>query len=85
MYSSKWPIRLLAGFLCVFLAMARGQGAQQDATKTIVGDQKTIGNGTVRTWLKADAKTGEPRSLGVTLTEAALSGLPGDDDPAQAG
>jgi hypothetical protein len=35
--------------------------------------------------LKADAKTGEPRSLGVTITEAALTGLPGDDDPAQAG
>ena len=69
----------------MFLALARGQSAQVDATETIVGEQREIGNGTVRTWLKVDAKTGEPRSLGVTLTEQGLAGLPGDTAPAQQG
>ena len=79
------PLGFLAGFLCLFLALERTQSAQQNATQTIVGEQKTLGNGTIRTWLKVDANTREPRSLGVTLTERALSGLPGDAGPAQQG
>ncbi len=84
MNSSKWPVALLSVSLGVFLALARGQGAQ-DGTQTFAGEQKTIGNGTVRTWLKADAKTGEPRSLGVSITETGLTGLPKDSDPPQPG
>jgi hypothetical protein len=81
----KWPIVVLAGFVCALLALERGLVAQQATTRTIVGEQKTLGNGTVRTWLKVDAKTGEPMNLGVTMTEAALTGLPGDADPPQPG
>ena len=85
MATMKWPIGVGAAILCALLTAARGETVQQDATQTIAGDQKTIGNGTVRTWLKVDAKTREPQSLGVTLTDSALAGLPGDNDPAQAG
>lgn len=52
---------------------------------TIAGDQKKIGNGAVRTWLKVDAKTREPRIIGVTITEAGLAGLPKEEDGAQTG
>src|SRR5215475_12992008 len=85
MIKLKWPIGFLVLSLCLFLTLRRSQVAQTDATKTIVGEQKNIGKGTVHTWLKVDAKTQEPRSLGVTLTESALTGLPGDNDAAQAG
>ena len=81
----RWPIGVAAAALCVFLALERSETAQVDATQTIVGEQRTIGNGTVRTWLKVDAKTREPRSLGVTLTEQGLAGLPEDTAPAQQG
>ena len=81
----RWPIGVAAAALCVFLALERSETAQVDATQTIVGEQRAIGNGTVRTWLKVDAKTREPRSLGVTLTEQGLAGLPEDTAPAQQG
>src|SRR5205823_709491 len=41
--------------------------------------------GSVRTWLKVDTKSREPRSIGVTLTESALSSLPADADAPQEG
>ena len=63
--------------------VAYGQPAQ--ALDMIAGDQKTIGDGTVRTWLKVDPKTREPRVIGVTLTEAGLAGLPQEEHPAQGG
>ncbi len=85
MNNLRWRIGLLAGVLCVFLALERSQSLQGDALQTIAGEQKSIGNGHVRAWLKVDAKTREPRSLGVTLTEQGLSGLPRDSDPAQQG
>jgi hypothetical protein len=71
--------------LVLFLSIQLIHGSETDSTKTIIGEQKNIGNGSVRTWLKVDAKTGEPRSIGVTLTESALSGLPADSDPPQEG
>jgi hypothetical protein len=82
-----WPLGSLlgAGLLCVVVSVQFSQSAQPDATQTIVGEQKNIGNGSVRSWLKVDAKTREPRSLGITLTETALTGLPGDTGPAQPG
>jgi Domain of unknown function (DUF5602) len=82
-------VRSLIGVVAAFLFLFPGpqvrQSAQTEATDTIAGAQKTIGNGTVRTWLKVDAKTREPRSLGVSLTERALTGLPAEADPAQPG
>jgi hypothetical protein len=81
----RWPIGVVAGFLCLILAPERSQGLQSDAPQTIPGEQKAIGRGSVRTWLKVDAHTREPRSLGITLTEPGLAGLPADADPAQPG
>ena len=71
--------------LVLLLSLKPGHGADGEATRLITGEQKAIGNGSVRTWLKVDGKTGEPRCIGVTLTESALSGLPGDAGPAQEG
>jgi uncharacterized protein len=81
----RWPLVLLAIFLVFVLALQLRQSAQTQAADTIVGEQKNIGNGNVRTWVKVDPKTREPLSLGVTLTERGLSGLPAENDAAQQG
>jgi len=80
-----WPIGLLAIVCCALLALERSSTAQANRLQTIAGEDRAIGNGRVRTWLAVDATTREPRSLGVTLTDQGLTGLPGDNDPAQAG
>lgn len=62
------------------------------AVQTFFGDSKKLGNGMVRSWVRLD-KAGNPTSIGVTFTEAALTGLPTDVEseaydlnlPAQAG
>ena len=74
-------------FACLLTLASGGTafGQRADGLDTIVGDQKRIGKGTVRTWVKVDSKTREPRVIGVTLTEDGLSGLPGDNDPAEEG
>ena len=81
----KWLAGLLAVFLLLFLGLQLRQSAQAEATDTIIGEQKAIGKGTVRTWLKVDMKTREPRSIGVTLTERGVTGLPAETDEAQEG
>jgi len=81
----RWVIGLLGLFLLLLLALQLRQTAETEATDTIVGEQKTIGNGSVRTWLKVDSKTREPRAIGVTQTEQGLSGLPAEADAAQQG
>lgn len=47
------------------------------ATKsgTFVGEKKPLGNGMVRSWVTLDDK-GNPLAIGVTFSEASLSGLP---------
>src|SRR5204863_1531920 len=84
MKKMSWLIAFLIIVASVSVALVLSQNPQ-DGTQTIAGDQKNIGKGTVRTWLKVDAKTREPRSLGITLSETALTGLPGDNDDAQPG
>ena len=85
----RTPFRLLraisfAGLLTLCVSeTAYAQSAE--ALVTIAGEQRSIGNGTVRTWLKVDPKTREPRVIGVTLTESGLAGLPAEGDPAQKG
>jgi uncharacterized protein len=85
MNNVRWLIGVVAIFLFLFLGFQARQSAQPGATATIAGEQKPIGNGTVRTWLKVNATTREPRSIGVTLTERALSGLPAEAGPPQEG
>ena len=72
-------------FLTLVLSVDHSHSSEIDSTKIIRGEQKNVGNGTVRTWLKVDIKTGEPRSIGITLTESALTGLPADSDAAHEG
>jgi hypothetical protein len=85
MTTRRWLIGLPAAFLCLLLALERSHSTELEAAETLVGEQKNIGNGSVRTWLKVDPKTREPRSIGVTLTEAVLSGLPADASAPQEG
>lgn len=85
MKNMRWLLGLPMIFVALFLSVELSHGAEGDSTKTIIGEQKSIGNGSIRTWLKVDANTGEPRSIGVTLTESALSGLPADADAPQQG
>lgn len=47
---------------------------------TIVGEKKTVGNGEATAWMKLD-DAGNPTSVGLTLTEGALTGLPDVNDP----
>ncbi len=75
-------MRVLAVFLMVPLLFGSST-AMAGKTRTIVGEEMPIGNGTVRTWLKINEETGVPESIGVTMTEGGLHGLPQDDDPAQ--
>ena len=83
MTKTRQLIYFVATCVMLVLSLQLCFGAQKEALDTIVGEQKPIGNGTVRTWLKVDAKTREPRVIGVTLTESGLSGLPAEADPAQ--
>lgn len=53
---------------------------EADNIKTILGDVVPFGNGTARSWVKKDA-TGAYTAVGVTLTEAAMQGLPEDVTP----
>lgn len=85
MKSVKWTTGFLTACFCLFIASEHSQGSTIHSTETIPGEQKTIGHGSIRTWLKVDSKSGEPRSIGVTLTESALSGLPADSDEPQEG
>jgi hypothetical protein len=85
MKTTRQLIGFVATLLMLFLILQLCLNAQKEALDTIAGEQKPIGKGTLRTWLKVDAKSREPRVLGVTLTESGLSGLPAEKDPAQAG
>lgn len=46
----------------------------------MLGDVIPFGNGTARSWVELDAD-GTPVSVGITLTEAAMGGLPADVTP----
>ena len=81
--------RLLSGLITAFLLLVLALEVSHQpifaaATKTIAGDEINVGNGKVRTWLQVNQATGEPSSIGVSLTESALSGLPADTDEPQA-
>jgi hypothetical protein len=84
MKRSRFLIGFLATLLILLLSVGISPTAMADSTKTIVGEQKQLGNGSVRTWLQVD-ENNQPLRLGVTLTESALSGLPGESDEPQEG
>lgn len=79
----RLPVGLLMVFLFPLLATELSHGSTLDSITTIIGEQKNIGNGSIRTWLTVDKQSKEPRSIGITLTESALSGLPADSDEPQ--
>ncbi len=71
---SKIKISLLVLLLIGFALVAAGCVGKSG---TFIGEQKTLGNGKVRSWVTLDAD-GKPSAIGVTFSESALSGLPGE-------
>ena len=49
---------------------------------TFYGESTAVGNGTARTWVVLDDK-GKPTSVGLTMSETALSGLSKDHMPVE--
>jgi hypothetical protein len=49
--------------------------AKRGAEQTFIGESKKLGNGFVRSWVKLDEEC-KPVAVGVTFSEAALTGLP---------
>jgi hypothetical protein len=49
--------------------------AKASKLAVFTGEPQPVGNGTARSWVTLD-KDGKPTAIGVTFTEAALSGLP---------
>ncbi len=45
----------------------------------VTGESKPLGNGTITSWIKI-GDDGKPQSIGITITEDALKGLPGPND-----
>lgn len=88
--SGKFLVGFLTVSLLFFVLTNYGVVAQPPkkpivtaATRTVYGEEARVGNGKVRTWVKLDNKSGEPVSIGVSMTEAALTGLPSDTDQPQ--
>lgn len=49
------------------------------AEKTVIGESIPLGNGKVTSWVKL-GDDGKPLSIGITLSEGVLDGLPGPND-----
>lgn len=85
MKTSAWLFGFVTTSMMLLPVLQSSLVAQSGSMDTIAGEEKAIGKGKVRTWLKVDAKTREPRVLGISLSDAGLMGLPGEADQAQAG
>ncbi len=76
-------IALLAVAATFTLGLMAGTAHDKSRAGTYLGPDTKLGNGVVRAWVQLDRK-GNPKSVGVTLTEEALTGLPaphGDHGP----
>lgn len=65
-------------------SLAAGAGKTSTPTKagTFLGESKPLGNGAIRSWVTLD-RNGHPAAIGVTFSEAALSGLPAGEAGAE--
>ena len=61
--------------IAVFAGCSGADAFSPSALRTSYGPSQSLGNGTARTYVTRDA-AGRPTSLGVALSEAALTGLP---------
>src|SRR5215203_1934383 len=60
----------------------KASSVSQSEEKIFFGESRKLGNGSIRSWVKLDGAC-NPRAIGVTFTEAALTGLPAE--PPQGG
>lgn len=73
-------------FLLLHSAAAQPQAGNappntdQIDSRTLLGEVVPFGDGTARSWVRLD-EAGRPSNVGITLTEAALTGLPQDVTP----
>lgn len=72
--------RFVLGFLCLSAAAVAVVTVQADngQPNRFIGDSKPLGEGKGWTWIQTD-NDGVPQTIGITMTEAALRGLPTDD------
>ncbi len=69
---------LLAGFaLSVMVGCSDSTTTTPSKAATVLGDSVVLGKGKAISWMKTD-DLGNPTSIGVTLTDSALTGLPTD-------
>ncbi len=61
-----------------------GTIASQAEGQTLFGEPQALGNGTVRSWVRVD-QAGKPSAIGLSFSEAALTGLPTDLPDGQMG
>lgn len=59
---------------------AEAEAAPSSTNQTILGEVIPFGQGTARSWVQVDG-SGKPATVGITLTEAALEGLPAEVTP----
>ena len=79
---------LLAPLFVILASSSIAQPAPMDAplpgdrldSRTVLGEVVPFGEGTARTWVRLD-QADKPTALGMTLTEAALEGLPARTTP----
>ncbi len=57
------------------LTVGTGKSSAPTKAGTFVGETRPLGNGAVRSWVTLD-KNGNPSAIGLTFSEAALNGLP---------
>jgi hypothetical protein len=67
----------------LLVGTATPERAADPQGSTQYGAPTALGNGTARTFVRLDA-AGEPEAIGVTLSEAALTGLPTESGPGHA-
>lgn len=68
-------VRTTATLIVLGASMAIAAACDTCAKNMVVGTAKVLGNGLVWSWAKLDDK-GVPTSIGITMTETALNGLP---------
>ncbi len=77
MARTRWdttlPVLAAAILLTAAVALA-GAGVPAGTSRTAIGETKSVGDGTIRTWVTT--AQGHPYAMGVTFSEAMLTGLP---------
>ncbi len=75
LFSSRELLLAVSSAFLLLAACNDDNPSGPDLAGTFVGQTWAVGNGTARTWVTRDG-AGKPTTLGITLSEAALTNLP---------